>query len=284
MNTTATPLSPGSTLPLPDGHRIPLLGFGVFQMQDGAACERAVLDALAAGYRHIDTAWVYGNEQFVGHALARSGLPRRDYFLTTKTDFELKPAKIRATFAASLDKLRTNYVDLLLIHWPFADQDLPAAWAVLEELQAAGQCRSIGVSNISVARFEKAFFPKVKTLPAVNQIEFHVYNQQRELVEYCRAKGMAIEAYSVLTRGHRLAQPDPVLAAIAAATEKTVPQVMIRYVLQKGIVALVKSVTKSRIIENADVFDFELSAEQMQQLDGLNRNLVVQDWFPKGYY
>ncbi len=280
---STTNLTIRSTKQLNDGQQIPLLGFGVFQIKAPRQCEQAVLDALAAGYRHIDTAWVYGNEQFVGNALAQSGLPRRDYYLTTKADFDLNPAKIRATFAASLEKLRTDYVDLFLIHWPFGD-DLSEAWAVLEELKAAGQCRSIGVSNFTIARFEKAFFPKVKTIPAVNQIEYHVYNQQRELVDYCRAKGIEIEAYSVLTRGHRLAQPDPVLAAIAAATKKTVPQVMIRYVLQKGIVALVKSVTKSRILENADVFDFTLSDAQMKQLDNLNQNLVVQDWFPKGYY
>lgn len=275
--------SPASTVPLNDSRHIPLLGFGVFQMKDAAECERAVLDALEAGYRHLDTAWVYGNEQSVGNALAQSGLPRRDYYLTTKADFDLNPAKIRATFAGSLERLRTDYVDLFLIHWPFGDE-LSEAWAVLEELKAAGQCRSIGVSNFTIKRFEKAFFPKAKTMPAVNQIEYHVYNQQRALVEYCQQKGMEIEAYSVLTRGNRLAEPDPVLAQIAAAHGKTVPQVMIRYVLQKGIVALVKSATKSRIIENAAVFDFELSADQMRQLDGLNSNLVVQDWFPQGYY
>jgi diketogulonate reductase-like aldo/keto reductase len=278
------PLSPSSTLKLNTGHQLPLLGFGVFQMKEAAQCTQAVLDALAAGYRHVDTAKAYENEAAVGAALAKSAIPRAQYFLTTKTPWDQSPEGIRTGVEKSLNDLRTDYLDLYLIHWPLADDVLPAAWETIQELHSAGKLRSIGVSNFTVARFEKAFFPKTQKLPAVNQIEYHVYNQQRELVDYCRKKGMQIEAYSVLTRGNRLAVPDPVLAKIATVHGKTVPQVMIRYVLQKGIVALVKSVTKSRIIENAAVFDFELSGAEMKQLDGLNRNLVVQDWFPKGYY
>jgi diketogulonate reductase-like aldo/keto reductase len=271
------------TLLLNDGNRIPRLGFGVFQVKDPASCRRAVREAVDAGFRHIDTAWVYGNEEAVDDAIAECGVPRADIFLTTKADFDLSPDKIRRTFEASLKKLRTDYVDLFLIHWPFGD-DLAPAWSVLEELKARGRCRSIGVSNFTVARFEKAFFPRAKSVPAVNQVELHVYNQQRALVDYCRGKGMAIEAYSVLTRGARLASAAPALAAVAAETGRTAAQVMIRWVLQKGIVALVKSATPERIRENAAALDFELAADQMRRLDALEAGIVVQDWFPKGYY
>lgn len=273
-----------SSIGLNDGGRIPLLGFGVFQAKDGEECQQAVRVAIAAGYRHIDTAAAYGNEASVGRALAEAGVPRGDLFLTTKTPWDQSPDGLRVGLDASLKALQTDYVDLYLIHWPLADASLPAAWATLQQFKAAGRCRSIGVSNFTIERFEKAFLPHAGTMPAVNQVELHVFNQRDELVDYCRAKGMQIEAYSVLTRNKRLAGPHPVLAEVAAEHGKTVPQVMIRYVLQKGIVALVKSVTPARIRENAAVFDFELTPEEMRRLDGLNEDLVVQDWFPKGYY
>ena len=277
-------LSIETSLPLNDGHRIPALGFGVFQAKDGAECQQAVREAIAAGYRHIDTAAAYGNEASVGRALAEAGVPRGRLFLTTKTPWDQSPAGLHAGLDASLKALQTDYVDLYLIHWPLADAALPAAWETIQQFKAEGKCRSIGVSNFTIERFEKAFLPHAGAMPAVNQIELHLFNQQAKLVAYCRAKGMQIEAYSVLTRNKRLAGPHPVLTEIAAAHGKTVPQVMIRYVLQKGIVALVKSVTPARIRENIAVFDFELKVEEMRRLDGLNEDLVVQDWFPKGHY
>lgn len=271
-----------SELALNDGNGIPMLGFGTFQIEDGKLCEEAVLCALEAGYRHIDTAFVYENEGSVGRAVADSGIPREDIYITTKTPFQLTPDRIREVFQGSLERLRTEYVDLYLIHWPMNDDLIVSAWETLEELQAEGRCRSIGVSNFTVARFEQAFLPGVSTVPAVNQVECHVFNQRRELRNYCSEKGIAIEAYSPLTRGQRL--DDPAVGEIASECGKSVPQVMIRYLLQRGIVVLAKSATADHIRQNAEVFDFELTSEQMHRLDGLNEDLEVQDWHPQGYY
>jgi diketogulonate reductase-like aldo/keto reductase len=265
-----------------DGRAMPRLGFGVFQIEDGPVGRDAVLTALAAGYRHIDTAQMYHNEATVGQAVAESGLAREDIFITTKTPFDLTPDSIRRTLGESLEKLQTDYVDLLLIHWPMADELLPGAWSVLCELQEAGRCRSIGVSNFTVRRFEEAFFNKGCSVPAVNQIELHVFYQQRELVRYCREKGMVLQAYSPLARGQHM--DDARLCRIAADCGRTPAQVMLRWLLQKDIVVLPKSVTPSRIRENAEVFDFELTPEQMATLDDLDAGIVVQHWTPKGFY
>jgi len=266
---------------LNDGNEMPLLGFGAFQLEDGDQCERAVLDALEAGYRHVDTAHVYGNEASVGRAVAGSRIPREDLFITTKTPFDLSPSSIRSVFEQSLSKLGTDYVDLYLIHWPMSDE-LAAPWETLEELRQEGKCRSIGVSNFTVARFEKAFFPQASSVPAVNQIELHVFNQRPDLVQYCRAKGIQAEAYSPLARAQRL--DEPALVQLASEHDKTPAQVMIRWILQKGVVAIPKSASRERMRENADVFDFALTTDQMAVLDGLNEDLTALSWRPKGFY
>jgi diketogulonate reductase-like aldo/keto reductase len=264
-----------------DGNAIPLLGFGVFQLAEGDVCERSVLDALEAGYRHIDTAMVYKNEASVGRAIEKSGLPRKEIFLTTKSPFDHKAESVRNGFQQSLDKLRTDYVDLYLIHWPLSD-NLAEAWGVFEELKAKGRCRSIGVSNFTVARFEKAFFPVTKTVPAVNQIELHIFNQRPELVDYCRQKGMILEAYSPLGRGACVEHP--ALKDIAAAHGKSPAQILIRWCVQSGFVALPKSQNKDRIIENANVFDFELSDNEMRRVKAMDEALETQNWHPQGFY
>lgn len=282
MGGAGTGLSIETGVTLNDGNRIPILGFGVFQIDDGAECERAVMDALEAGYRHVDTAFVYGNEASVGSAIARSEIARADLFVTTKTPFDLSPESIRSVFEGSLERLKVEYVDLYLIHWPMADALLCPAWETLEQLRDEGKCRSIGVSNFTVRRLEDAFLGKVSTVPAVNQFEMHVFNQQQGLVGYCRGKGIQAEAYSPLSRAQRLS--DPAIRQISAAHGKSPAQVMIRWLLQQGTVAIPKSATTSRIRENADVFDFELSDTQMRLLDGLNDDLSVQSWRPKGFY
>lgn len=277
--------SVGSSIPsalMGDGRRIPCLGFGVYQIEDGPACESAVAEALDAGYRHVDTAWIYGNEGSVGAAVEASGIPREEIFITTKSPFDLSQESVRRVFRESLDKLRTDYVDLYLIHWPMADELLPGAWDVLCELREAGRCRSIGVSNFTARRFDEAFFSKGCSLPAVNQVELHVFNQQRELVAYCRDRKMLMEAYSPLAQARWL--DDPALCAVAAEAGRSPAQVMLRWLVQHGIVVIPKSVTPSRIRENATVFDFELSAEQMAALDALERGASVQEWRPKNYY
>lgn len=273
-----------STLKMNDGNNIPRLGFGVFQLDDPGVCKDAVLAALDTGYRHIDTAIKYGNEAYVGNALAETGVPREDIFLTTKAVFDHDPDQIRKGLDDSLASLQTDYVDLFLIHWPLEDEGLPKAWESLVKLKETGKCKSVGVSNMSVKRFEEVLFRSCSAVPAVNQIELHVYNRRQELVDYCRSKGMLIEAYSSLAQGKRFDNPGQTLSDIAEQCGRSVPQVMIRYLLQLDIVALVKSKTPKRIAENADVFDFELSDEQMAALKELDDGLLVRDWEPEGYY
>ncbi|MCX7012566.1 MAG: aldo/keto reductase [Candidatus Sumerlaeota bacterium] len=266
---------------LNDGREMPILGFGVFQVPDGPECERAVLEAFEAGYRHIDTAMMYRNEASVGRALQASGLRREKVFLTTKTNSRnLKREAVRQACEQSLSKLGVDFVDLYLIHWP--TEDFGEGWEAIQALRDEGKCRSIGVSNITVRRFEQDFFPRVAEAPAVNQIELHVFGQQRELVRYCRAKGIQLVAYSPLARGLRLAHP--VLRAAASAHGKTPAQAMIRWLVQQGIVAIPKSTSAERIRENAQVFDFELAPEEMSSLDALNEDLFAIAWRPTGYY
>ncbi len=272
-----------SKVKLRDGNEIPVIGFGVFQM-DGGECENAVREALNAGYRHIDTALVYNNEGSVGKAVAESGVAREDLFITTKSPFDLNPGPLRDGCEGSLKRLRTDYVDLYLVHWPIADEALVSAWETLVALQQEGKCRSIGISNFTIRRMEEVLLPNISVTPVVNQIEFHVYNQHAELVEFCRKHEMAIEAYSPLSRGQRLSNPAPALEKIAVDHGKSVAQVMIRWVIQQGTIVLPKSATASRIRQNIDIFDFELSAKEMQVLAGLNEDLTVQDWFPKNFY
>lgn len=274
-----------STVTLNDGNAVPCLGFGVFQLDDRAICEEAVLAALDAGYRHIDAAFKYGNEAFVGNALGRSPVAREDVFLTTKTVMDNQtPEHIKDEFARSLERLKTDYVDLLLMHWPPHDDLLPDAWEALVALKQTGTCRSIGVCNMTLRRLQDVFFKHTDVVPAVNQVELHVYNRQQELADYCTDKGTTMEAYSSLARGKRFDNPGQALVDVAAQCGKRVPQVMLRYLLQLGIVTLVKSQTPSRIRENADIFDFELSDDQMAALKTLDSGLFIRDWEPEGYY
>ncbi len=277
-------LTINSTATMNDGNTIPLLGFGVFQLDDPAVCEEAVQAALETGYRHIDTAFVYNNEEQVGNAIQSSGIPREDIFLTTKSAFDHSEAKIREVFSGSLERLKTDYVDLFLIHWPLDDTTLPEAWETLIKLKEEGLCRSIGVSNISVRRFDEVIFKNSDVVPAINQMELHVYNQQRDLVEYCREKGIVMEAYSPLAQVKKLSDPGQALQDAASRHGKTVAQVMIRFLLQQGIVALPKSQTPSRIQQNADVFDFALSDEDMTALKALECGFLAREWEPDGYY
>ena len=279
---TPSPLTLASTLSLNDGRAIPLLGFGVFQLEDPAACERAVRDALDAGYRHIDTAKVYGNEASVGKAIAESGVPRESLFVTTKGTFKYSPENVRKACDESLRALGTDYIDLYLIHWPMLKLPLLPAWETYETLRAEGKVRSIGVSNFSVRRLEQDLLPHTATVPAVNQIELHVFCQQRELVPYCQGKGIVLEAYSPLARAERM--DHPVLKRVAASLGKTPAQVMIRYLLEKGIVTIPKASSAARIRENADVFGFELGPQATADLDACNEDFFSLAWRPEGFY
>ena len=257
-------------LRLNDGNLIPQLGLGVWQIGPAKTSD-AVLAALEANYRHIDTASAYGNEESVGAAIRTSGIPRERIFVTTKL-WNSDHANPERALDTSLRKLKMDYVDLYLIHFPVRQRR--QSWRALEALQAKGKTRSIGVSNFTIAHLTE-LLAESETVPAVNQVEFHPYLYQQELLAFCQAKGIVIEAYSPLTHGERL--KDPKLVAIAKKYSSSKPtsaaQILIRWALQHGLVVIPKSSKRRRIVENADVFDFEISEDDMRLLDSFNENL-----------
>jgi diketogulonate reductase-like aldo/keto reductase len=254
---------------LNNGVEMPWLGLGVFRAEDGKEVENAVVTALKHGYRSIDTAAVYQNERGVGLGMKKSGVPREEVFLTSKvwTSDQGYKSTMRA-FEESLDRLQTNYLDLYLIHWPKGKLS-SETWKAMEELYEKGLIRAIGVSNFLVHHLED-FLPECKVIPAVNQIEFHPELIQPELLEYCRGKGIQPEAWSPIMKGKVL--NIPVLQELAAKYGKTPVQIVLRWDIQKGVVTIPKSVKPERIISNADIFDFELSDEDMAKIDSLDKN------------
>jgi diketogulonate reductase-like aldo/keto reductase len=257
-------------IPLNDGHAIPVLGLGVWQAPPGRVTREAVRYALQLGYRHVDTARIYGNEGDVGQALRESGVPREEVFVVTKLwnqDHGL--ARARRAFEDSLVVLGLDYVDLFLIHWPVERRRLES-WKALEEFKREGRARSIGVSNYTVRHLDELLCA-AEIPPAVNQVEFHPFLVQNELLAHCREHGIVLTAYSPLAHGEGLG--DPTLAAIAARHGKTAAQVMIRWAIQRGTSVIPKSTRRDRIHENALVFDFVLSADEMRQIDALDRGL-----------
>ncbi|HEY3377702.1 MAG TPA: aldo/keto reductase [Armatimonadota bacterium] len=268
------PLTLQSTVTLPHDVTMPLLGLGTFKASPGESTRQAVCAALAAGYRLIDTAAAYGNEESVGQALADSPLARREIFVTTKVWIDAQGYE--PTLAAcrrSLRALGLDYLDLYLIHWPVPDRWLES-WRALMQLQQDGLCRAIGVSNCDIAHLERlrAYSPVV---PAVNQVEFSPFLYRKALLDYCRAHGIQLEAYSPLTRGYRLSHPT--VRALADKYGKTPAQLLIRWPLQHEVVVIPKSTHPARIRENADVFDFAISDEDMATLDGLNEDYATTD-------
>jgi methylglyoxal/glyoxal reductase len=265
---------------LNSGVEIPVLGLGVFQSEPGAATRHAVRWALDAGYRHVDTAAMYGNEADVGEAVRESGLEREEVFVTTKlwySDHGFEPAQAAAR--KSLERLGLSYIDLYLIHWPRAKspEDRLASWKALEKLRAEGLCRAIGVSNYTVRHLEE-LARHSEVPPAVNQVEFHPFVFDPELFGYCEQHGIRLEAWSPLTRGRRL--DHPVVLGLATSHRKSPAQVLIRWGLEHGVVEIPKSVHRERIVENADVFDFALSAEEVRRLDALRDGSRVGQWNP----
>jgi len=267
-----------TTVDLCDGNKMPLFGFGTFRLADGDEAENAVRCALESGYRHIDTAAVYGNEESVGRALADSGVPREEVFVTTKVWINaFGRDATRQACEDSLQRLGLDYVDLYLIHWP-VDDTMMGAWEAMQKLRDQGKCRSIGVSNFSVRRLEEAFFPHTDEVPAVNQVEFHPFLFKKDLLEYCVTKGIRIESWGSLTRSEKFG--NPTLAEIARETGKTPAQVLLRWHLQHGVIIIPKSAHAERICENADVFDVGLSSRQMSRLDALNDGFTLSAWLP----
>lgn len=260
------------TITLHDGTPIPQLGFGVYQIPAND-CENAVLDAIEVGYRHFDTAQIYENEAAVGRALKASGLPRSDFFVTTKL---WNPWQGRHTtapaFHESLKELDTDYVDLFLIHWPMPKIDkYLETWEVMQTFVEAGTARSIGVSNFLSDHLAR-LLENSTYMPSVNQIELHPAYQRRELVAQCVENAIAIEAYAPLGQGAYPLLTHPVIARIAAQTERTPAQVVLRWHLQNDTIVFPKSTTPARIRENFALFDFALTAEQMQSIDDMERN------------
>ncbi|MFQ5838919.1 MAG: aldo/keto reductase [Thermoplasmata archaeon] len=270
--------SPIPPFRLNSGLEMPSLGLGMYGSPAGRVAENAVRYALDTGYRLFDTAKFYGNEHSVGKAIRESSLPRSDVFVTTKlwnTDHGYE-STLRA-FRASLQQLGLDYVDLYLIHWPVEGLRLES-WRAMETLLDDDQCKAIGVSNYMVRHLEE-LLAHASMVPAVNQIELHPYNYLARLdtVEFCRAKGIQVEAYSPLTKGRKLR--DARLLRIAEAYGKTPAQILLRWSHQHGFVAIPKSSRRERIRENGAIFDFSLSPEHMKELNSFSENLVTS-WDP----
>lgn len=258
---------------LNNGIQMPMVGFGVFQIHDAKTTQTVVEEAIKTGYRLIDTAQVYGNEEAVGKAIKASGVPREELFITTKlwiSDFGYEAAK--DAFNESLRKLDLDYVDLYLLHQPFGD--IFGAWRALEELYKEGKIKAIGVSNFKSDQLANlAAFNEVT--PAVNQIELHVFNQKEDEQAYMLSKGVQTESWGAFAEGQFDVFNNPVLKEIAEKYSKTTAQVMLRWQLQRGIVSLSKSANPERVRQNFDIFDFELSAEDMDKIATLNTNTTV---------
>lgn len=265
-----------TTVPLNDGVALPLLGFGTYQIPSGGACERAVAHALKLGYRHIDTAALYGNEADVGRAVRASGIPRGEVFVTTKlwnSDQGYETA-LKA-FDKSLGRFGLDYIDLYLIHWPEPGKRLDS-WRALVEIKRQGRARSIGVSNYTIAHLEE-LLRSSKSIPSVNQVEMSPFLTQQKLRQFCAAKGICLMAYCPLTHGDKLTHP--ALSALATRHAKTPAQILLRWAIQHGIAAIPKSARIERITENADLYDFALDAGDMSRLDALNQDYRTS-WDP----
>jgi diketogulonate reductase-like aldo/keto reductase len=270
--------SSADTLPLSGGVQIPRLGLGVYRAEPGRQTATAVRTALDAGYRHIDTARIYGNESDVGAGIRASGIDREHVFVTTKLwNADHGYESTLDALEASRGRLGLDVLDLYLVHWPVPKQRLDT-WRAMEHLLETGKVRAIGVSNYMVRHLEE-LLAVAESRPTVNQIELSPYNwaSRREIVDLCAANGIAVEAYSPLTKGVKLT--DPPLIAIGQAHGKSSAQVLIRWALQHDLIVLPKSTRPDRIAANADVYDFNLTDEQMRALDGLDENLVT-GWDP----
>lgn len=265
---------------LNNGVKMPVLGYGVYQTPPEET-ERCVLDAIHTGYRSIDTAQAYGNEEGVGNAIAKSGLPREEFFLTTKVWISNAGyEKAKASIEESLKKLKTSYLDLLLIHQPFGDYY--GTWRAMEEAYKAGKIRAIGVSNFYPDRFlDLHHFAEIK--PAVNQVETHVFQQQKIAKEYMKKNGTQIESWGPFAEGKNNYFHNPVLMEIGAKYNKSVAQTALRFLIQSDVVVIPKSTHIERMEENFNVFDFKLTGEEMARIEALDggESLFFSHYDPK---
>ncbi|WP_295747253.1 aldo/keto reductase [uncultured Limosilactobacillus sp.] len=263
------------TFKLNDGNEIPSFGFGTFQIPADGSTYQAVKEALAAGYRHIDTAVAYFNEQEVGQAIKDSGIPRDQIWVTSKLwlqDFAYADAK--QAIDLSLQKLGLDYVDLYLIHQPYGK--VADAWRAMEEAQQAGKIRSIGVSNMTPKIWQK-FVPNFDVVPAVNQVEFNPYFQQKGIRQIMAKDGVALEAWAPLGQGNADLLKEPVLTKMAEKYGKNAGQIILRFEHQEGVIVFPKSVHEDRIKGNQDIFDFELNSAEMDQLRALDKGKGMHD-------
>ncbi|KAF9929989.1 hypothetical protein FBU30_001008 [Linnemannia zychae] len=264
---------------LNNARQIPLLGLGVYKIEPGKATEDAVLWALQAGYRHIDTAAGYHNEGSVGNAIRKSGIPRDQIFVTTKlTDKDHGYESALEACELSLERLGLDYIDLYLIHSPRPGPGLRnESWKALQKLVAQGKVKSIGVSNYGVHHLKELLGSNPTIRPVINQIEVHPWLTRHEIISFCESQHIAVQAYSPLSRGHKL--QDPMLLKIANKYSKSPAQILIRWSLQKGYIPIPKSSNKERIEQNADVFDFDIADGDMSLLDSFNED-YVSGWDP----
>jgi 2,5-diketo-D-gluconate reductase A len=272
--TTATEVP---LIDLNDGNQIPQLGFGVFQIDPDETAD-AVRQALEVGYRHIDTAEMYGNERGVGEGIRAAGVDRDEVFITSKLNNGAhRPDDARRAFEGTIEALGFDHVDLFLIHWPLPtlyDGDFVSTWKTLEEFKADGRARSIGVSNFQVDHLER-LASETDTVPAVNQIELYPYFQNREVTAHCEEHGIAVEAWSPLAQGEIL--EDATIGEIGEKLGRTPAQVVLRWHIQRGFIVFPKSVTPERIRENFQLFDFELDESDVARIDELDRGEAGRD-------
>ena len=260
------------TVFLNNDREMPLLGLGVYKLPDNVQAEAAVTSAISAGYRMIDTASVYKNEESVGRAIAKCGVPRKDLFITSKIwNTAQRLGDVQGAFSRSLDRLKLSYVDLYLIHWPVPGCYL-STWKELENILESGRALSIGVSNFDIRHLEE--LRKVSgIIPAVNQIECHPLCYPSELIEYCKAFGIQVQAYSPLARGAYF--DNDVMCVLGTKYARTPAQIGLRWAIQKGISVIPKSINPERIRSNGDIFDFNIEEEDMAIIDTLNEDLHI---------
>lgn len=261
------------TVTLNSGVSMPIIGFGVYQIPDDET-ERAVSDALAAGYRHLDTAASYGNEAGVGRAITHSGIPREELFITTKLWIQSRPGEdvVKSAFEGSLRRLGLDYLDLYLIHQPFGDYY--SAWRAMQDLHRGGAIKAIGVSNFYPDRLVD-LIARNELIPAVNQIETHPFFQRQDYQQLLISHGVQIESWGPLAEGKNDIFHNPILTAISEAHDKSVAQVVLRWLVQREVVVIPKSVRPERMAENLAVFDFTLTDEEMSQITTLDTNTSV---------
>ena len=258
------------TVKLNNGVEMPILGFGVFQVKDLAECERSVMDAIQTGYRLIDTAQSYENEEAVGNAIKKSGVPREEFFITTKLWIQSNGYEgAKKAFENSMKRLQLDYLDLYLIHQPYGD--VYGEWRAMQELYKEGRIKAIGVSNFHADRLIDLIVHN-EIVPAVNQIEAHPFHQQNDTQKFLQENGVQIESWGPFAEGKNGIFKNELLGSIGKKYNKSIAQVVIRWLTQRGVVAIPKSVRKERMEENFNVFDFKLSEEDMEAIKKLDTN------------